>query len=409
MARIWVIGGGVIGAASAVRLSQAGWEVGLVDPGDEQARASFGNAGQVCPELSEPLASWGTARSAFGRLFAFGGPLDFRWTDIGLWGPWALRYLAACRSDRFHAGTQALAALQTRTVPAWRELLASIGHPELLLDLPHRGLWESKKSLAAGLAGLRAANLGPASVRPLNEAEVARLAEVFAGLPKGGALIEGAAKLSDPADVVRALHAALKAAGGEVITGRVERLRTDLDHVWLELDGGDVIEAAMVLIAAGARSAPLARQAGLTAPLLAERGYHLTYPEHDWPDDLGPMVFEDRGVFLTRHTSGVRMTGFTEIGHPDAPPDPRKWRMLERHVRELDVPVRGEPRRWMGARPSLPDFLPAIGRKGSVLYAFGHQHIGMTLGAATAEAVVELAASNTTPERLKPFGLERFG
>ena len=92
MARIWVIGGGVIGAAAAVRLSQAGWDVGLIDPGDEEARASFGNAGQICPELSEPLASWGVARSAWRRLFMFGGPLDFRWSDVGLWGPWALRY-----------------------------------------------------------------------------------------------------------------------------------------------------------------------------------------------------------------------------------------------------------------------------------------------------------------------------
>ena len=45
----------------------------------------------------------------------------------------------------------------------------------------------------------------------------------------------------------------------------------------------------------------------------------------------------------------------------------------------------------MGERPTLPDFLPAIGRRGRLLYAFGHQHIGVTLAAATAEAVVELA------------------
>ena len=72
-------------------VAQAGWQVGLVDPADEQARASFGNAGQICPELSEPLASWGTMKGAFRRLYAFGGPLDFRLSDIGLWGPWALR------------------------------------------------------------------------------------------------------------------------------------------------------------------------------------------------------------------------------------------------------------------------------------------------------------------------------
>lgn len=408
MTGVWVIGGGAIGAAAAVRLAQAGCKVGLVDPGDEQGRASFGNAGQICPELSEPLSSWGVALSAWKRLYAFGGPLDFRLSDIGFWGPWALRYLAACRADRFKAGTAALAALQGRTVPAWRELAASIGRPELLLDLPHTGVWESAESAAKGLAGLKAADLGPASFRPLGEAETARLAQLFAGRPKGGARFEGPVKLADPAEAVRALHAALKELGAEVRTGRVARLERKGEGVLLHLEGGEAIEAERVLIAAGARSAPLARQAGLKAPLVAERGYHLTYAEHDWPDDLGPLVFEDRGVFLTRHTSGVRMTGFTEIGRPDARPDARKWATLERHVRELKVPVRGTPSRWMGCRPTLPDFLPAIGRQGPVLYAFGHQHIGMTLAAATAEAVVELAQSNATPERLKPFDLARF-
>jgi D-amino-acid dehydrogenase len=407
MSRIWVIGGGVIGAAAGVRLAQAGWQVGLVDPGDEEARASFGNAGQICPELSEPLASWGVAKSAFRRLYAFGGPLDFRLGDIDLWGPWALRYLKACGS--FRENTAALAGLQQRTVPAWRELLASIGRTELLLELPHTGVWETEKSAAAGVTGTLKADLGPASARKLDHDEVATLARRFGGRVKGGVVFEGPVKLADPAGTVRALHGALDALGVEVRTGRVARLAPHADRVTLELDGGGQIEADRVLIAAGARSADLARQAGLKAPLLAERGYHLTYAEHDWPEGQGPVVFEDRGVFLTRHTCGVRMTGFTEIGRPDAPPDARKWRTLERHIRELNVPVRGEPSRWMGARPSLPDFLPAIGRKGPVLYAFGHQHIGMTLGAVTADAVVELARGNAAPERLKPFGLERFG
>ncbi len=40
----------------------------------------------------------------------------------------------------------------------------------------------------------------------------------------------------------------------------------------------------------------------------------------------------------------------------------------------------------MGFRPSLPDSLPAIGfstKSDNMLYAFGHQHLGMTLGAIT--------------------------
>jgi glycine/D-amino acid oxidase-like deaminating enzyme len=105
----------------------------------------------------------------------------------------------------------------------------------------------------------------------------------------------------------------------------------------------------------------------------------------------------------------VRVTGFTELGRPDTPPDPRKWALLRRHLEALGVSVPDAAARWRGSRPTLPDFLPAIGRLSpQVLYAFGHQHIGITLAAVTAEAVGELAASSETPERLRPFDIRRF-
>ncbi|MGQ0660542.1 MAG: FAD-dependent oxidoreductase, partial [Sphingosinicella sp.] len=57
------------------------------------------------------------------------------------------------------------------------------------------------------------------------------------------------------------------------------------------------------------------------------------------------------------------------------------------------------------------DYLPAIGcsrRDPRILYAFGHQHLGLTLAAATGEAVAALATGETPPVDLAPFDLERF-
>ncbi|MFZ2237879.1 MAG: FAD-dependent oxidoreductase, partial [Dokdonella sp.] len=74
--------------------------------------------------------------------------------------------------------------------------------------------------------------------------------------------------------------------------------------------------------------------------------------------------------------------------------------------------VRGEPTRWFGARPTLPDYLPAIGRcraVDNVLYAFGHQHLGLTLAAITGELIAQLAAGEATDVALAPFDLARFG
>jgi D-amino-acid dehydrogenase len=66
----------------------------------------------------------------------------------------------------------------------------------------------------------------------------------------------------------------------------------------------------------------------------------------------------------------------------------------------------------MGARPTLPDYLPAIGqslRVEGLFYAFGHQHLGLTLSAATGEAIAALVDGEPPAFDLAPFSLDRFG
>ena len=66
---------------------------------------------------------------------------------------------------------------------------------------------------------------------------------------------------------------------------------------------------------------------------------------------------------------------------------------------------------WMGSRPTLPDYLPAIGRSTrsrNLVYAFGHQHLGLTMGPITGELVAQLATGTVPAVPLEPFSLERF-
>lgn len=402
---IIVVGGGGVGAAAAFRLQKAGAKVTLVDPGEERARASFGNAGLIANELGEPLASWATLKTAPSRLFAFGGPLDFRLADIAAWLPFSLRYLAACHPSRFSAGAAALDSLVCEAAPAWRRLAGEIGRPGIVAPTAHWGVWSTPHRLEAGIAAAKAAASSAVQVREIASQELEAARREVSPVLAGGVVFEGSAKLSDPNEAVGSLYSAYIEIGGEVVTGEAERIEPGA----VILKGGRRLNADLVLVAAGARSGRLMRGSGLKAPVIAERGYHLHYDEHSMAPGAPPMLVEDRFLAVVQMGGALRVTGITEFGRPGSPPDPRKWERLEREVAALGLPVSGEPSRWMGERPTLPDFLPAIGRKGRLLYAFGHQHIGMTLAAATAEAVVELAASDQTPERLRPFGLERFG
>lgn len=149
---------------------------------------------------------------------------------------------------------------------------------------------------------------------------------------------------------------------------------------------------------------------GANAPLIGERGYSMQTTQHDWPEDLPTTIFEERSVVLSNFTSGLRTTSFIEFGNPSAPADPRKWTRLHKHLDELGVRFE-KPDRWMGPRPSLPDFVPAIGRMKNapkVLYAFGHAHLGLTECAITSEAIAALATDKPAPLDLAPFAIERF-
>ncbi len=117
-------------------------------------------------------------------------------------------------------------------------------------------------------------------------------------------------------------------------------------------------------------------------------------------------------MIVSRFHSGLRAASFVEFGQAASPPDGRKWQRLRAHAKELQLPWSGEPREWMGARPTLPDYLPAIGRSrraDNLLYAFGHQHLGLTLAAITGDLVGSLAAGHEPSIDLRPFDLERFG
>jgi len=60
----------------------------------------------------------------------------------------------------------------------------------------------------------------------------------------------------------------------------------------------------------------------------------------------------------------------------------------------------------------LPDYLPGIGRATSgqnLFYAIGHQHLGLTLAAPTAQLIADLVAGRNTPWDIGALDLRRFG
>jgi D-amino-acid dehydrogenase len=401
----------VVGLSCAIHLQLKGISTTLIDPQPEGRGASWGNAGHIAVEQVEPLASPATVRSFWRRLFWRGGALSLPVRDIGAWLPFALRLMAAARPERFAAGKAALGGFLSKAMPAWSRLLGKVGAPDLLLSQGHFVVWETAESAARGHAAWAAADTGTASFRDATLDELARLSTLMRSPPAGAIRFEGSGQIADLGELARQLGAAFERFGGRQIQARVEALDAVGDTAVPRLDTGEALHADVVVIAAGAASAALLRPLGETVPIIAERGYHIQSADTDWPADLPPVVFEDRSMIVTRFRSGLRAASFVEFGRADRPADGRKWARLRAHVRALGLPFRlpGEP--WMGARPTFPDYLPAIGRSrraANLFYAFGHQHLGLTLAPITGEAVAALVAGETPAIDLAPFALERF-
>ncbi|MFM7272581.1 MAG: NAD(P)/FAD-dependent oxidoreductase, partial [Gammaproteobacteria bacterium] len=157
-------------------------------------------------------------------------------------------------------------------------------------------------------------------------------------------------------------------------------------------------------------SAPLAAQLGHRVPLDTERGYHLMLPQPA-RRPLRPIMYSRRRFVICPMEEGLRLTGCVEFAGLERGPDYRRIEQLLPFVSSilpgLDTRIES---RWLGYRPSLPDGVPVIDSAGAgrVVFAFGHGHLGMTQGPATARAVMALLEGSAPPFPLAPFRISRF-
>ena len=407
-----VVGGGIVGLACAHRLARDGFAITVLDAESESRPASWGNAGHFAVEQVEPLASFDSFKKALRMFLKGGGPIATPAGELRAWLPFFLRMARASGRDRFRGGTAALTACMERAMPAWRRLVADTGCAELLIERGHFVVWESARTAKDALARWRRANTGAATWRDATAAELEQLRALVASPLHAAIRFEGSGQVRDPGLLLDAIKASISAVGGTFVPARATGIAfADGGPASVTMEDGSSRTADIVLIAAGVDSGRLLRQTGAVVPIIAERGYHIQSPPGAWPGDVPPVVFEDRSVVVTGFQSALRATSFVEFARHDRPATEACWSTLERHIDELGLPF-GKPRsRWMGARPTLPDYLPAIGRSsfaGNLFYAFGHQHLGLTMAAVTGELVGDLVCGRETGMDLRPFDVARF-
>ncbi len=407
-AEVAVIGAGVVGLCVALHLAAEGREVVLVDPAMPGSGCSFGNAGTIADYAVLPVGTPAVLRALPQLLFDRTSPLSIRRGAAAALAPWLARFLRQSLPGPARRNAAVLASLLPSAAAGWQAVAAEVGAEAVLQQRGCLYLYETGAALkdaASDMAGRR--DMG-VSVDLIDSAALAALEPQLP--PMAGAALFGEAMfLSDPGLMMLHLAAAVEAMGVVQVAVAADRLERLVDGVAIHGEGLRLV-ARHVVLAAGAHSRGLARQAGDRVPLETERGYHL---EWDMEEPLlsRPACPTSRGFYLCPMAGRLRAAGTVELGGLTAPPSAGRLALLEAGARAIFPDLGAPDREWMGFRPSMPDSLPVIGPSqggAEVIHAFGHGHIGVTLAPLTARIVADLVAGRAPEVDIAPLRPGRF-
>lgn len=409
---IAVIGAGIVGLSAALYLRKDGHDVSVVDHRRPGTATSFGNAGAIVTSAIEPTSTPAVLRQVPRYLFDPASALRVRWSYLPQIAPWLIRFILEGRHSRVEHAAAALKPLLSAAYAAHLELAGLAGAADLLRPTGWLKLFRTRRGFEATALqrelmdkhGIRYEVLEPSEIHQL-EPHLARI--FFKGLYHGDS-----ASIKLPHLLVEGYARAFVNAGGSLVHEHVQALKVlENGAVELRCDLG-MRQFDKVVVAAGAWSKRFCRMMSDKVVLDTERGYHLNIDPGEAGEVRRPVCFPEDSFVLAPMEDGIRMTSGEELAGLDAPPDfTRIHRLLPRAREVLPGLSDRVTREWMGRRPSTPDSLPVISRSRKapqVIYAFGHHHLGMTLGPITGRLVAQLVRGAEPEIDLGPYDISRF-
>jgi D-amino-acid dehydrogenase len=413
--KICVIGGGVIGAATAYYLSGEGHHVTLVEreaaPG---LGASYGNGGQLSYSYVAPLAAPGLLSKLPSLLLQNHSALRFRPDfDRHQWR-WCFDFLRACTTTASDRTTRELLSLSALSRD---ETHRTAGRESLDFDFRSSGklvFFRDDSSFAAARRQVFVqAKFGQEQIvlsgRECVEREPA-LTEIERDL-RGGVLTPSE-EAGDCYKFTLGLIASLKTCPNV-------DLRFGFDVSRLVQEGSTVraasgpqgeIDADDFVVAGGVESRSLLRPCGLDLPLYPLKGYSLTVPTEAGSRSPSLSVTDsDNKIVYARLGDKLRIAAMVDIGTTSGKSEATRLEQLRRQVGfafpslSLDRSVS-----WTGSRPATPRGKPIITQVGdsNLWLNVGHGALGFTLACGSARLLSDLLAKRTPVLDPYPFGLE---
>lgn len=418
MSHVVVIGGGIVGVASAIELLRDGHRVSIVEPGDpggEQA-ASYGNGTLLNPSSVIPMSSPGLWRKLPGYLSDPLGPLTIRWSHLPRMVPWLRRFLRAGSTEaRVAATARALQPLLADAPALHRKLAEEAGVGDLITRQGVLFAFPDRAAFEAEAMAWRVRRQNGIRWLELDEDELRQREPALDRHYRFALLVEENGQCRDPGAYLAALAQHAQALGAPLRRAAATGFRIEAGRLRAVTTRDGEIACDKAVIAAGAWSKVLARAAGDRVVLETERGYHAVITDPGVAPRY-PMMPSDGKMACVMTPAGLRLAGQVELAGLEATPNWRRAEVLLKFARNVypgipaDLPA-DRIKLWMGHRPSTPDGLPCLGVATGcvdIVHAFGHGHVGLTAGAMTAKLVADLVAARTPAFDLTPYAPTRF-
>jgi len=122
--KVVIIGGGVIGAATAYYLNQKGWSVTIIDKDRFGYGASHGNCGLIVPDHILPLNSTDNLIKGIGWVFKKDAPLLIKPRLDPALAKWLMKFVLHCNQEAIRASAQGRAAIMQSAIDLYHGLIS---------------------------------------------------------------------------------------------------------------------------------------------------------------------------------------------------------------------------------------------------------------------------------------------
>ncbi len=404
-----IVGAGIQGICIGLQLLKKNIPVTIFDKQDPARMASYGNAGHFSPYAVLQFNRPDILVNIPKMLFSSYGPLALRWNYVPKMIPWFFNFVKNCNKKSMLHTAKYMHQILDLSLDAYDELFKEIDTTNLV---ERKGIlygWTNENLKSRKLEMKVRADLGVKQTA-VSKAEISDLEPNLQPIFDSGVLFDYAWHARDPYQIAKRLFDLYIKKGGKFIKENVNEIKqTSPQETLIKTESKEYIFEKSV-IACGAFSKKLTDQLGENIPLETERGYHVHFKDMDHL--LSRAVINlDRGFGLTPMNQGMRAVGTVELGGLSNPPSKKRIDYIIRCAKELLPELDKHEDEWLGFRPTLPDFLPVIGpsqKNKNIVYAFGHHHLGWTLGAITGKVVSGIVAEENTNLNLAPYNSSRF-